>query len=76
MWNFLQAAEVIAKFTTGRTGTCTCYMVEESTRDCFHRWHTNLKGKGLHISVRWRYTVMDRDAWRLLVQEANAHIGL
>jgi hypothetical protein len=51
MWNFLQAAEVIAMFATGRTGTCTCYMVEESTKECFHRWHTHLKEKGLHISV-------------------------
>jgi hypothetical protein len=54
MWNFLQATEVTAMLATGRTGTCTCYRVEESMRDASTDG-THLKEKekekGLHICV-------------------------
>jgi hypothetical protein len=41
------------------------------------RWFDDVREDLRILKVKdWRFTVMDRDAWRLLVQEAKAHNGL
>jgi hypothetical protein len=39
------------------------------------RWFDDVR-EDLRILKDWRSSAMDRDAWRLLVQEVKAHKGL
>jgi hypothetical protein len=41
------------------------------------RWFDDVRDDLSMLKIKdWRPTAMNRDAWRLLVQEAKAHIGL